>query len=66
MDMSNADKSEQEDGRMQKKISEVVEMISKKPLPDWKRQLILEVIVMDEEMEDVEVPFIVVNVDRRG
>ena len=55
----------QADGRMQKKISEVVEMISKKPLPEWKKQLLLEVIVMDEEMEDVEVPFIVVNVDRK-
>ena len=50
---------------MQKKISEVVEMISKKTLPEWKKQLLLEVIVMDEEMEDVEVPFIVVNVDRK-
>ncbi|KAL5487808.1 UBA1 [Sanghuangporus weigelae] len=50
--------------RLQKKISEVVEMISKKPLPEWKTQLILEVIAMDEEMEDVEVPFIVVNVNR--
>lgn len=48
---------------MQKKISEVVEMISKKRLPEWKKQLILEVIVMDEEMEDVEVPFIVVDID---
>lgn len=54
------------DGRMQKKISEVVELIGKKPLPEWKTQLILEVIAMDEEMEDVEVPFIVVNVDRRA
>ncbi|KAH8118344.1 ubiquitin activating enzyme [Phellopilus nigrolimitatus] len=54
------------DGRMQKKISEVVEMISKKPLPEWKKQLILEVIVMDEEFEDVEVPFIVVHVDPRA
>ena len=51
------------DGRMQKKISEVVEMISKKPIPAWKQQLILEVIVSDEEGEDVEVPFIVVNID---
>lgn len=48
---------------MQKKISEVVEMISKKPIPAWKQQLILEVIVCDEEGEDVEVPFIVVNID---
>ena len=51
---------------MQKKISEVVEMITKKPLPEWKTQLILEVIAMDEEMEDVELPFIVVNVDRKA
>lgn len=51
---------------MQKKISEVVEMISKKPLPSWKQQLILEVIVSDEEGEDVEVPFIVVNIDPRA
>ncbi|THH10090.1 hypothetical protein EW145_g1564 [Phellinidium pouzarii] len=58
--------SKKKDDRMQKKISEVVEMISKKPLPEWKKQLILEVIVTDEEGEDVEVPFIVVNVDPRA
>lgn len=49
---------------MQKKISEVVTMISKKPIPDWKNYLVLEVIVSDEEGEDVEVPFIVVRIDR--
>lgn len=61
---SLSDVFHQTGNRLQKKISEVVEMISKKPLPEWKTQLILEVIAMDEEMEDVEVPFIVVNVDR--
>jgi len=52
------------EARMQKKISEVVTMISKKPIPDWKNYLILEVIVSDEEGEDVEVPFIVVRINR--
>lgn len=61
---SLSDVFHQTGNRLQKKISEVVEMISRKPLPEWKTQLILEVIAMDEEMEDVEVPFIVVNVDR--
>lgn len=51
---------------MQKKISEVVKMITRKPLPEWKRHLILEVIVSDEEGEDVEVPFVVVHVDGKA
>lgn len=45
--------------RMQKKISDVVIEISKRPLPSWKKHLVLEVVTSDEEGEDVEVPFII-------
>lgn len=49
---------------MNKKIGEVVKMISKKPIPDWKRHLIVEVMVSDEDGEDVDVPFIVIRLDK--
>ena len=47
--------------RMGKKISEIVTEISKRPLPSWKKHLVVEVVTDDEEGEDVEVPFIVVH-----
>ena len=51
----------QSDGRLQKKISEVVTMIGKKSVPAWKTHLLLEVMVCDEDGEDVDVPFVVVR-----
>lgn len=44
------------------KLSELVEHISKKPIPDHQKAVIFEVCVEDQTGEDVEVPFITVNV----
>lgn len=41
--------------RLPMKISELVEHVSKKPIPPWTKNLILEVIASDKEGEDVEV-----------
>ncbi|CAE7057018.1 unnamed protein product [Rhizoctonia solani] len=48
--------------RLPMKISELVEHVSKKPIPPWTKNLILEVIAADAEGEDVEIPFIVVKI----
>jgi len=37
------------------KFSDLVELISKKPIPPHVRQLVTEIMVSDEEDEDVEV-----------
>jgi ubiquitin-activating enzyme E1 len=44
------------------KFSQLVEQISRKPLPPHVKHLVVEVMVTDEEGEDVEVPFIVVRI----
>ncbi|CZR64942.1 probable ubiquitin-protein ligase (E1-like (ubiquitin-activating) enzym) [Phialocephala subalpina] len=44
------------------KLSELVEHISKKPIPDHQKAVIFEVCVEDQTGEDVEVPFVTVNV----
>jgi len=41
--------------RMSMKMSELVEHVSKKPIPPWTKNLLVEVMVCDEEDEDVEV-----------
>ncbi|EKM59140.1 uncharacterized protein PHACADRAFT_249384 [Phanerochaete carnosa HHB-10118-sp] len=47
--------------RLPLKFSKLVETVSKKPILPHVKHLIVEVMVMDEEGEDVEVPFIVVR-----
>lgn len=37
------------------RFSELVEHVTKKPIPPWKKHLLVEVTVTDEEDEDVEV-----------
>ena len=37
------------------KMSELVEHVSKKPIPPWTKNLLVEVMVNDEDDEDVEV-----------
>lgn len=44
------------------KFSKLVEHVSKRPVPAHTKHFIGEVMVMDEDGEDVEVPFIVVHV----
>jgi ubiquitin-activating enzyme E1 len=41
--------------RMNMRMSELVENVSKKAIPPWTRNLLVEVMVNDEEDEDVEV-----------
>ncbi|KAF9076472.1 ubiquitin activating enzyme [Rhodocollybia butyracea] len=48
--------------RLPMKFSKLVEHVSKKPVSPDIKSLTVEVMVMDEEGEDVEVPFIVVNI----
>lgn len=50
------------DERLPMKFSRLVEHVSKKPIADHVKQLVVEVMVSDEEGEDVEVPFIVVRI----
>ncbi|KAG8751746.1 hypothetical protein FRC12_012274, partial [Ceratobasidium sp. 428] len=48
--------------RLPMRMSELVENVSKKPIPPWTKNLIVEVIASDEEGEDVEIPFIVIRI----
>jgi len=48
--------------RMGMRFSELVEHVSKKPIPPWTKHLLVEIMVSDEEGEDVEVPFVVVRI----
>lgn len=41
--------------RMSMRMSELVEHVSKKPIPPWTKNLLVEVMVCDEDDEDVEV-----------
>ncbi|RKU45084.1 hypothetical protein DL546_007781 [Coniochaeta pulveracea] len=45
-----------------KKLSELVEMVSKKKIPEHQRDVIFEVVVEDADGEDVEVPYLKVRV----
>lgn len=44
------------------KLSELVEMISKKPIPSHQKEVIFEIVAEDLDEEDVEVPYIKVKV----
>ncbi|WVR07187.1 hypothetical protein IAU60_004228 [Kwoniella sp. DSM 27419] len=48
--------------RLQMKMSELVEHVSKKPIPPWTKNLLVEVMVNDENDEDVEVPYCLVKI----
>ncbi|OCF60450.1 ubiquitin-activating enzyme E1 [Kwoniella mangroviensis CBS 10435] len=48
--------------RMSMKMSELVEHVSKKPIPPWTKNLLVEVMVNDEDDEDVEVPYVLVKI----
>ena len=47
--------------RLPMKITEVIEQVTKKPLPSHAKELIVEVLVEDENEEDVDVPYIKVS-----
>jgi len=48
--------------RLPMRMSDLVEHVSKKAIPPWTKNLIVEVIAADEEGEDVEIPFIVIRI----
>jgi ubiquitin-activating enzyme E1 len=52
----------QSEERLPMKFSQLVETISKKPIPSHTKHLISEIMVSDEEGEDVEVPFLVIHI----
>jgi ubiquitin-activating enzyme E1 len=43
------------------RLSELVETISRKPIPDHQKNVILEVTAEDTTEEDVEIPYIMVK-----
>ncbi|KAF9468864.1 ubiquitin activating enzyme [Collybia nuda] len=48
--------------RLPMRFSKLVEFVSKKPIPPHVKHLVVEVMVSDQDGEDVEVPFIVVQI----
>ncbi|KAJ8137127.1 hypothetical protein OY671_009660, partial [Metschnikowia pulcherrima] len=48
--------------RLEMKITELIEAVSKKPVPAHMKNLILEICCDDKEGEDVEVPYINVKI----
>ena len=50
--------------RMNLKMSELVETVSKKAIPDHQRNVIFEMTVEDQTEEDVEVPYVMVKLKR--
>lgn len=45
-------------------MSQLVEHISKKPIPDHQKNVIFEITAEDETDEDVEIPFVMVKLDK--
>lgn len=46
------------------RLSKLVEHISRKPIPDHQKNVIFEVTVEDQTGEDVEVPYVMVKLDK--
>jgi len=47
-------------------LSQLVETISRKPIPEHQQNLILEVTAEDTTEEDVEIPYVMVKLGKRG
>lgn len=47
--------------RLGKRISDLVEEVSRKPLPKWQKSLLVEVMANDKSDEDVEVPYLLIR-----
>lgn len=47
-------------------MSVLVEEVSKRALPAWQKSLLVEVMADDKNGEDVEVPYLLVNLPRSG
>ncbi|KIJ37342.1 hypothetical protein M422DRAFT_260000, partial [Sphaerobolus stellatus SS14] len=50
------------DERLTKKMSQLVEIVTKKPLKKGTRHLLVEVMVYDKDSEDAEIPFCIVRI----
>ena len=48
--------------RLSMRMSDLVEHVSKKPIPGYTRNLLVEVMCNDEDDEDVEVPYCLVHI----
>ena len=46
------------------RLSQLVETISKKPIPDHQRNVIFEMTVEDTTEEDVEVPYVMLKLEK--
>ena len=46
------------------RLSELVERISKKPIPDHQKNVIFEMTVEDQNEEDVEVPYVMLKLQK--
>ena len=46
------------------RLSELVETISKKPIPDHQKNVIFEMTVEDQNEEDVEVPYVMLKLQK--
>lgn len=46
------------------RLSKLVEHISRKPIPDHQKNVIFEVTAEDQTGEDVEVPYVMVKLDK--
>jgi len=51
---------------MNRPMSEVVKMVSKKEIDPWVNSLVLEICCNDLEGEDVEVPYVKYNLPKRN
>ena len=47
-----------------RRLSQLVETISKKPIPDHQKNVIFEMTVEDQNEEDVEVPYVMLKVQK--
>lgn len=47
-----------------RRLSELVETISKKPIPDHQKNVIFEMTVEDQNEEDVEVPYVMLKLQK--
>ena len=46
------------------RMSQLVETISKKPIPDHQKNVIFEITAEDETEEDVEIPYVMVKLQK--
>ena len=45
------------------KVSKISEMVSGKPLPEWKKQLKIEIAATNQVGQEVDTPFVIININ---